>query len=116
VFEHVLSAAAVVLLFLAAPAAAADLAAMSKQDRRTYCVAYSLIDLEWRHDNRMVDEATYSRDRRQLIWKIQNKGDNYNYAADFRRLDRAINEIIAENPPPPELSAQAADCRGYLRL
>ena len=108
--------AAIVLAFVPTAAGSVDLANKSRLDRRIYCVAYVAVELEWQHQNGMVDEATYSHDRSQLIWKIQNRGDNYNYAGDFRKLDLAIQEIVAEDPTVGEVTAQAASCRSLLRL
>lgn len=104
------------LAVAASPAAAVDLEALSRQDKRIHCVAYGLIDLQYRYDNGMIDEAAYQRQRMQLGWRIQDRGDNFNYAGDFRKLDAAIDRIIAERPSVAALSEQAAYCRSYLRL
>ena len=95
---------------------AADLAAMSRSQKRIYCVAYGLIDVRMRYLGGEVDKARFDWERKQLTWKIMNRGDNFNYAPDFRKLDAAIDAIVAEAPSPAALSAQAAACRRYLRL
>jgi hypothetical protein len=97
-------------------AEALDLATMSANNRRIACVAYGLIDLDMRRLNGRVDEPTYQYERNQLIWKIQNKGDNYNYARDFRRLNTYANEILASQPTPDTFAASVASCRALLRL
>jgi hypothetical protein len=97
-------------------AIALDLESMSVNNRRIACVAYGLIDVQMRFDNGQLDEAVYQRERGQLIWRVQNKGDNYNYARDFRRLNAYANAIIEEQPPPDEFAAQVQACRVLLRL
>lgn len=111
-----LLAAAAALLPLASAALAVDIGALSREDQRIHCVAYAFVDLEVRHDNGAVDQSAYDRERMQLARRIQNRGDNFNYAPDYRRLDRAVQQIVAENPPFAAVSAQAAACRKLLRL
>jgi hypothetical protein len=115
-FERILSVPAAVALTVALPAAALELERMSSHDKRIYCVAYAHIDLQMRYQAGTVDKAVYDHERMQIGWKIQNRGDNYNYAGDFRKLDKAVKEIVAEDPPMDAFVAQAAACRSYLRL
>jgi hypothetical protein len=115
-FSRILSVSAAVVLTVALPAVALDLERMSSHDKRIYCVAYTHIDLQMRYEAGAVDKAAYDHQRMQIGWKIQNRGDNYNYAGDFRKLDKAIQDIVAENPPMDAFAAQAAACRSYLRL
>ena len=111
-----LAAAAAALFPVASPALAVDIGSLSYGDQRIYCVAYSFIDLQLRHDNGAVDQASYNREKVRLAQKIQNRGDNTNYAQDFRRLDQAVQQIVAEDPSVGAVSAQAASCRKLLRL
>ena len=89
------------------PVAAVDLEAMPQRGKQIYCVAYGMIDLQYRYESGMVDRATYDRERMQFGWRIQNRGDNQTYASDFRRLDRAAAEIIAEQPTIAALSSSS---------
>lgn len=100
----------------ASTAGAADLDGMSRAQQRIYCVANGLIEIGVRHDAGMMGDAEYDHTRNQLIWKIQNKGDNYNYASDFRRLNQAVKDIVAANPSMAEVSATARQCDSILHL
>ena len=105
-----------VALLLTTPAFAADLDSMSTAGRRIYCVAYTLIAVEAQHRSGAIDDAAYNRMRMRLGGAIQNTGDNYNYAPDFRRLDKAIQVILSEKPTAGEVAAQAQTCAPILRL
>ncbi len=72
---------------VASRVSAADLEAMSRSQKRIYCVAYGLIDVRMRYLGGQVDKARFDWERKQLTWKIMNRGDNFNYAPDFRKLD-----------------------------
>ncbi len=115
-FKFILPVSAVILLTCPPGAGAVNLDRMSGQSKRIHCVAYGLIDVRMRRDSGQIDEAAFERERSQLIWKIQNRGDNFNYSSDFRKLNRAIETIVAEQPPIDEFKATAAACRTYLRL
>jgi hypothetical protein len=112
----IVAAVAAFSAVLAPAAAAVDLDTMGPRQKRIYCVAYGLIDLQYRYDNGGVDRAAYDRERMQLGWRIQNRGDNQTYAQDFRRLQLAGDEIIAEQPSVEALSAQAEACGTSLRM
>jgi hypothetical protein len=114
--SRAVSLAALLLASQGSLASAADLEAMSSHGKRIYCVAYSLIDVRMRYDSGAIDKAAYDRERVQLAWKIQNRGDNFNYAGDFRRLDAAIDAIVKERPPMHQFAAQVRECHSYLRL
>ena len=97
-------------------AAAIDLDALSRYDRRLACVAYAFIDVNMRYEAGGIDKATFEAQRNAVIWKVQNRGDNFNYAPDMRRVDRFIDQIIAEDPPLPEFAGKVTACRALLRL
>lgn len=110
-FDRILPCAA------AAPAVAAvDARAQEGSQRKFVCLAYSYIDNwnDWKAGQ--IDKDRYDRQRIQLTWKIQNKGDNHNYAPDFRKLDRAFTAIEASQPSPQDISETADYCRAFLRL
>lgn len=100
-----------------APAlAAVDARTQEGPQRKFFCLAYSYIDTwnDWKAGR--IDKESYDRQRIQLTWRIQNKGDNHNYAPDFRKLDRAITAIEASRPSPQDISETADSCRAFLRL
>jgi hypothetical protein len=114
--KHVIAVAALAVALGPAPASAIDLDALSVMDRRCACVAYGLIDLEMRRNARTIDKAVYDDGRNQLMWKIMNRGDNFNYAREFRRVEVYGSRIVDENPSPEAFAAQVATCRSFLRL
>lgn len=52
----------------------------------------------------------------RLSQRIQDRGDSYNYAPDFRRLDAATDDIIAGKPSREDLAAAVLQCQPILRL
>lgn len=92
-------------------AVAADLEAMSRNQREIYCVANGWIDIGTRLDAGLMSDQEYNRIRNQLVGEIQDKGDNYNYASDFRRVEATIDEIIEARPDMREIASSAEQCR-----
>lgn len=102
---------------LAASAAlAADLDGMSRNQRESYCVANGIIDVDVRHEAGELSDQDYNRIHNLLVWEIQDKGDNYNYASDFRRLNQNIRRIVEARPSMQEIADTARQCQPILRI
>lgn len=108
--------AAVASALSAGPARAIDLDALSTYDRRLACVAYSFLDVEMRYQAGAIDKTTYDNANNQIVFKVLNRGDNFNYAPDFAKVDRYANRIIDEEPGIPEFAGKLTVCRRLLRL
>ncbi len=101
---------------MAGPLAAVDIDEMGQAQKKSFCLAYVFLDLETQKANNIIDEEQYKRARIEIAHNVQNKGDNYNYAGDYRRLDAAIQTILEEEPTVGDVAENAAACRTYLRL
>jgi hypothetical protein len=89
---------------------------MSVVQRKYYCVAYLDIDAQVRVATGEITEAEQLKISTAAAMRLMNKGDNFAYSTDVRRVDAAFRNIVQENPTAAVIRSAAARCEGYLRL
>lgn len=93
-----------------------DPEAMSRSVRESYCVAWLLIDNAVALDAGEISQQESNEAASKITWELQDKGDNYDYAGDFRRMNAAVEAIIASRPDEGEARAAIGYCERYLRV
>jgi hypothetical protein len=101
----------VLLLCGGLPAAAVDLDSLRPEERRFHCFAYIELEAAYRQWEGEITAQQFEQTLTRLAIWFQNRGDNYNYAPDYRRLHRTRDAILAEDPTVGEVLSNAAACR-----
>ena len=97
------------------PAGAVDINSLGPVQQKRYCLADMYLAGAIRHDDGQISDQDFNDIRTDIARRVQNKGENYNYSNDFRRLEAAVNTTVDEGPTRPEVFETAEGCRAILR-
>ena len=95
-------------------AEAVDLNSLSQIERRRHCLGYLFLDAQSQLRAGAITQSQFNQIGKSIAIKLRSSGGNVN--TEYRQVDRAVQNILAERPSASEIGQNAAACRSALRM